>query len=160
MTQRFTRRMTRGRVPKARGAVVARGDQALPVRAEAGRVDTPFMFQRGGNRLAGVRIPDLRRIPRRDHDQPAIRAELNRVEVIRLLGMRQRVQQLAGTGLPDPGRLVPGESDNSLASIQALERSITHLVATGTNPDLPCASFSALDTFGESSSLIFVIISG
>jgi hypothetical protein len=45
-------------------------------------------------------------------------------------------------------------------SIQALERSITHLVATGTNPDLPCAAFSALDGFGESSSLIFVIISG
>ena len=40
-------------------------------------------------------------------------------------------------------------------SIQALERSITHLTATGTKPVLPAAAFSAFDGFGDSSNLSF-----
>jgi|GEM_PF-4013852 hypothetical protein len=35
-------------------------------------------------------------------------------------------------------------------STQALDLSITHLALTGTNPDLPLASFSAFDGLGES----------
>ena len=45
-------------------------------------------------------------------------------------------------------------------STQAFDRSITHLAATGTNPDCPFAAFSALDSLAESSNWIFVIISG
>jgi hypothetical protein len=37
-------------------------------------------------------------------------------------------------------------------STQAFERSTTHRFATGTNPNLPSASFSALDGLGDSSS--------
>jgi hypothetical protein len=37
-------------------------------------------------------------------------------------------------------------------STQAFERSTTHLAATGTNPDCPLASFSALDGLDDSSS--------
>jgi Uma2 family endonuclease len=36
-------------------------------------------------------------------------------------------------------------------STQALDRSITHRTATGTNPDFPCAAFSAFEGFGHSS---------
>ncbi len=36
-------------------------------------------------------------------------------------------------------------------STQAFERSITHLAATGTNPDCPLAAFSAFDGLAESS---------
>lgn len=35
-------------------------------------------------------------------------------------------------------------------SIQALERSITHLAIAGTNPDFPCAALSCFEGFVES----------
>ena len=43
-------------------------------------------------------------------------------------------------------------------SIQAFDRSTTHRVATGTNPDLPSAFFSAFEDLGERSKRTLVII--
>jgi len=45
-------------------------------------------------------------------------------------------------------------------SIQAFDRSITHRVAIGTNPALPCAAFSAFVGLGASWNLILVITIG
>jgi hypothetical protein len=45
-------------------------------------------------------------------------------------------------------------------SIQAFDRSMIHLVATGTNPVFPCAAFSTFVGLGASSKRIFVMIWG
>ena len=42
-------------------------------------------------------------------------------------------------------------------SIQTFERSTTHRVATGTNPDLPSAFFSAFESLGERSKRTLVM---
>ena len=88
---------------------------------------TIMALERLADRLAGLGVPDPRRLVlRRGDDALAVRAE-RRALHLTLMAYERLADRLAGRGVPDPRRLVRRRGDDALA-VGAERRAVRHIM--------------------------------
>src|SRR5512140_3107164 len=103
-----------GERPDPRLAVVARGDQAVAIRAECHGVNLPPMIERQRDGLSRRDLPDPRGlvIACRDHPR-TVRTERYCIDLA--LMIQRRSHRLARRCIPDPRRIVLAPRDHARA---------------------------------------------
>ena len=105
-----------GKKEQAQRAAEGRGDDALAVGAERRAHHTFRMaFERLADRLAGLGVPQPRRLVRRRGDDALAVGAERRALTLSVMACERLADRLAGLGVPQPRRLVRRRGDDALA---------------------------------------------